>query len=38
MEYMIGRQAIVSRTEENVAYRLLFRSTRSPTITTITLF
>ncbi|GFE62906.1 EAL and HDOD domain-containing protein [Geobacter sp. AOG2] len=30
MEYMIGRQAIVSRTEEVVAYELLFRTTQSP--------
>jgi len=30
MEYMIGRQAIVSRTEEIVAYELLFRSPRAP--------
>jgi len=30
MEYMIGRQAIVSRSEEIVAYELLFRSTQSP--------
>lgn len=30
MEYLVGRQAIVSRSEEIVAYELLFRSAHSP--------
>jgi len=30
MEYMIGRQAIVSKSEEIVAYELLFRTPRAP--------